>query len=251
MVRSYANVIRRIEAALSQSERLSIWRRGRTQDYELYCLRYTPSIPNAPLIYLSAGIHGDEPASVACALHVIDQLVDGDSLFAQYEWVVSPCDNPFGYEHHLRENEAGVDLNQTFDRPEQFAQTAFITASLKGVHVHTAIDVHEDCDSNGFYLWERRASSRAPIGHQIVQRVETICPINRATEIEGHKSNDGVITLIDTVGSKGWTRGRYLAEHITGCCLVLETPTHLDLETRVKVHFEVIRTVLEHLKRET
>jgi len=255
IIRSYATIVHRIEAALSQSERFSVWRRGNvrtaTQAYALYCLRYMPSIRDTPLIYLSAGIHGDEPAGVACALHVMEQLAAGNSLFTQYEWVVSPCDNPFGYERDLRENETGIDLNQTFDRPEQFPQTSFIVSSLKGVHVHTAIDVHEDCDSSGFYLWERRRSSRVPIGHRIVHRVETICPINRATEIEEHKSIDGVITLVDTVGSKGWTRGRYLAECITGCCLVLETPTQLDLETRVQVHLTAIRTALEYLKRET
>ncbi|MCZ6681319.1 MAG: succinylglutamate desuccinylase/aspartoacylase family protein [Candidatus Poribacteria bacterium] len=252
IVRSYTDVIKPIEAALSQSERLQIWRREEVEtadgDYALCCLRYTPAVPNAPLIYLSAGTHGDEPAAVACALRVLDKLVAGDPIFAQYAWLISPCDNPFGYERDVRENEAGVDLNQAFGAPDCFPQTSFIAASLKGVHVDMAIDLHEDCDSDGFYLWERRPSSRTPIGHQIIQRVERICAINCDPQIEGHPNEHGVITLLDTVGSKGWTRERYLAESIQTGCLILETPMGLDLEKRVRIHLDAIRSVLDLLQ---
>jgi hypothetical protein len=252
IIRSYANVISQIEAALPQSDRLKIWRRGQVEtadeDYTLYCLRYMPPIQNLLLIYLSAGTHGDEPAGVTCALRVIDKLVAGNPDFARYAWLISPCDNPFGYERDLRENEVGVDLNQIFDSPERFPQTSFIVASLKGVDIDMAVDLHEDCDSDGFYLWERRASSRAPIGHQIIERVEKMCAINCEPEIEGHLNDNGVITLLDTVGSKGWTRGRYLAESIGSCCLILETPTRLDLETRVQIHLAAIGTVLDNIK---
>jgi len=254
IMRSYADVINHIEAALSQSERLQIWRRRKIEiadgTHTLYCLRYIPSIPNAPLIYLSAGTHGDEPASVACALRLINKLTDKDSRFTQYAWLISPCDNPFGYEWDVRENEAGVDLNQTFGNPDRFPQTSFVIESLKGAHVDMAVDMHEDCDSNGFYLWERRASSRVPIGHRIIERVRKICAINCDLEIEGHPNDNGVITLLDTVGSKGWTRGRYLAESIGSCCLILETPTRFSFETRVKIHLEAIGTVLDNLKPE-
>lgn len=251
VITSHAKVLSQIETALSHSERLKIWRRGKVEtpdgDYALYCLRYTPPICKSPLIYLSAGTHGDEPAGVACALGVIDKLVAGDALFTRYQWLISPCDNPFGYDHNLRENESGVDLNQTFDRPMCFPQTSFIVGALKDIDVDMALDLHEDCESDGFYLWERRASSRTPIGGEIVQRVEKIFPINRTPEIEGHKNEGGVITLLDTVGSKGWTRGRYLAQSIGSPCLILETPTKLDLEARVQIHLEAIRAVLERL----
>jgi hypothetical protein len=252
LIKSYTDVINQIKEALSQSEWLKIWRRGKVEavgrTYPLYCLQYAPSNRNTPLIYLSAGTHGDEPGGVMCALRVLDKLVTGESDFTQYGWLISPCDNPFGYERAVRENEAGVDLNQTFGSPGCFPQTSIIAASLGGVRVDMAIDLHEDCDSSGFYLWERRASSRPPIGQQIIQRVEKMCTINCEPEIEGHKNDSGVITLLSTVGSKGWTRGRYLAESIGSCCLILETPTGLDLEARVQIHLEAIRTALNLLR---
>ena len=121
-----------------------------------------------------------------------------------------------------------------------------LVPKLKGVNVDLAIDLHEDCDSDGFYLWERRLSSQPPIGHRIVERIKQMCPINREPVIEKHRNDNGVITLVDTVLSKGWTRGRYLTEGISPCCLILETPTHLDLETRVQIHLEAIRTALKY-----
>jgi hypothetical protein len=244
IVRSYAAVVQRIEAALSRCARLRVWRKAKFETgsggYTLYCLKYTPVTPDSPLIYLSAGIHGDEPAGVACALEVLDKLADGDPDFAPYGWLISPCDNPFGYERNLRESESGIDLNRVFDAPERFPQTAFVAASLAGVDWERAMDLHEDSESGGFYLWERRPSSKPPFGYRIIARVEKICPINREPEIEGHKNDNGVVTLLDHAGSKGWTRGHYLGES-----LVSETPTRFALETRIAAHLEVIRTVLD------
>lgn len=267
-VRNYADVTDRILEALRKSEQLTVWHQASIapSSYTLSCLRWTAKQKSSPLIYVSAGIHGDEPAGVECAVRLIELLADHDKNnpfpFNEYNWLISPCDNPHGYERDIRENAAGLDLNRMFETPTLCPETTFIAQSLqrkKSVHVEKgnnniitekvaielALDLHEDNDSDGFYLWERRTSQCFPIGNVIVKNVEKLCAINQDPLIEKHRNENGVITLLDKVTTKGWTRGRYLAEQINTRCLILETPTQLEWETRIAVHMKAIQTAVK------
>lgn len=274
-IRNYKDVVDRILNAVKKSDQLTFWQQSFTNlfykeklesSYPLYCLCYTSTQTDAPLIYVSAGIHGDEPAGVECAIRFIELLSDGthDNYstfpFGRYNWLISPCDNPYGYEHNVRENADGYDLNRMFGIPNQCSETAFIAESLMQTHsqhsnkkvcnkvsIKLSLDLHEDIDSNGFYLWERRTSTCIPIGSIVVQSVQEICPIYKVKMVEEHRNKNGVITLLDKVTTKGWTRGRYLAEKINTRCLILETPTHLDLQTRISVHMTAIQAAVKHL----
>lgn len=255
-VRDYTDVVDRILSALGKSERLSVWHNTSSPSHPLYCLHYTTKLADAPTIYVAAGIHGNEPAGVECAVHLIEQLTDATHQnyfqlpLTEFNWLISPCDNPYGYERDTRENALRIDLNRMFGTPNRCPETAFITESLLRTPSHPkakiqlALDLHEDTDSLGFYLWERRASTCSPIGNAVVKQIENICTINREPLIENHRNENGVITLLDTVTTKGWTRGRYLAEQIQTRCLILETPTQLDLKTRIKAHKVAIQTAI-------
>lgn len=255
-VRDYANVVTRVLAALEKSERLTVWHRMSSQSYSLYCMRYAAKHAGAAFIYVSAGIHGDEPAGVECAISLIELLANEQQSniypfpLDGCNWLISPCDNPYGYEYDIRENAAGIDLNRMFEHPWRCAETTFISDSLLRTQEHNknkvqlALDLHEDSDSDGFYLWERRASTTQPIGIEVVKQVRQFCPINQKVVIEDHLNDNGVITLLDSVTTKGWTRGRYLGEQLKARCLILETPTTLDLETRVKTHMLSIQTAV-------
>ncbi|MDE0317250.1 MAG: M14 family metallocarboxypeptidase [Candidatus Poribacteria bacterium] len=270
-IRNYADVTDRILEALRKSDRLTVWHQEyTTSTYPLYCLRYTAQQKSSPLIYVSAGIHGDEPAAVECALRLVELLVDSDlhNRFPfplnEYNWLISPCDNPYGYERDIRENSAGFDLNRMFETPTQCPETAFIAESLqrkqcahpqntrsnntirKRGKIELALDLHEDSESDGFYLWERRTSQCLPIGNVIVKNVAGLCSINQEPLIEDHRNENGVVTLLDQVTTKGWTRGRYLAEQVNTRCLILETPTQLDWETRIAAHLMAIQTAAKH-----
>ncbi len=276
-VRNYTDIADRILVALGKSDRLTVWYQAYTaptsallkdSSYPLYCVHYAAKQANAALIYVSAGIHGDEPAGVECAMHLIELLADNrqhhNFPLDAYNWLISPCDNPYGYERDIRENAEGLDLNRMFETPNRCPETAFIAESLlrtqsphvqkqpnhntigKGLAIELALDLHEDKDSNGFYLWERRLSECLPISGAVVKNVEGLCAINREPFIEDHHNENGVITLLDTVTSKGWTRGRYLVEHVNTRCLILETPTQLDWETRIGVHMMAVQTAAKH-----
>ncbi|MCG9127880.1 succinylglutamate desuccinylase/aspartoacylase family protein [Candidatus Poribacteria bacterium] len=272
-VRSYQDVLDRILTAIGKSPHLTICHHSNSTTtpssslpYPLYCIQYTSKQPNSSLIYISAGIHGDEPAGVECAIRLIEQLSDKkrykywDSLLDRFNWMISPCDNPYGYERNIRENADGLDLNRMFETPQHTKETEFIADSLnhisipkhisrekgsKRLAITVALDLHEDMDSDGFYLWERRRSYHTPIGDVIVNKVNTVCSINRTSKIEGHYNQNGVITLLDQITSKGWTRGRYLAEYEDTSCLILETPTWVDWNSRIKAHMMAIQAAID------
>ena len=250
-VRNYADVVDRIHRAIGKTDRLTVLHQayitssdalGKDPSHPLYCLHYAAKSADTATFYVSAGIHGDEPAGVECAIRLIEQLADGThhNFFPipldEFNWLISPCDNPFGYERNIRENAAGLDLNRMFETPNRCSETTFIAESLlrtqpiratiqprHNTTIDLARDLHKDTDSAGFYLWERRASAWLPIGNAVVKNVVGMCAINREPVIEDHRNENGVITLLDTVTTKGWTRGKYLSEQIKTRCLILET----------------------------
>ena len=54
------------------------------------------------------------------------------------------------------------------------------------------IDLHEDWESPGFYLYEM-FGDQGSLGREMVKRVARICPINENAEIEGEVAVNGVI----------------------------------------------------------
>jgi hypothetical protein len=64
-------------------------------------------------IYISAGIHGDEPASPLAALRLLQE----NRWPANVETFLVPCLNPVGFTLNQRENGEGIDLNRDYRNP--------------------------------------------------------------------------------------------------------------------------------------
>ena len=65
---------------------------------------------DGPRVYLSSGIHGDEPAGPLVLL----DLMSGGFFTPDKHWLVCPALNPTGLAAGLRENAAGIDLNRDY-----------------------------------------------------------------------------------------------------------------------------------------
>ena len=66
---------------------------------------------NEKCIYLSAGIHGDEPASCWSILHWVEKNVH---LIDCIPIIIFPCLNPWGLLNNSRNDQEGNDLNRVW-----------------------------------------------------------------------------------------------------------------------------------------
>src|SRR2546423_11238491 len=71
---------------------------------------HKPSANGQKHIYISAGIHGDEPASPLAILKLFQENKWPAHLTV---WIV-PCLNPGGFGLNRREDEQGIDLNRDY-----------------------------------------------------------------------------------------------------------------------------------------
>ena len=142
------DVLQRTLAA-AQAHGWSIENFPNTGELKLYGLRRLTSDPRLA-IYISTGIHGDEPAGPLTMLELIqaNDWPSGVNLF------VCPCLNPTGFQKNTRENQDGVDLNRDY----RYIKTCEVQTHTKWIDSLPTFDfgicLHEDWEARGFYLYE-------------------------------------------------------------------------------------------------
>lgn len=204
----------------------------------------------APRLALTAGVHGDEPAGVEAVARLLERPTEWASLLAGFEIRLFPCANPTGYARGTRENDQGLDLNRTFDHSDPPAEVALIRSALQSTGVpDLAIELHEDVDSDGFYLYEL-AASPPYLGDAVTAAVAAVAPINRRTEIEGFAAEGGIIRLdparLAATVPDHWPQAIYSFRVGVPYCLTLETPvaTGLSVAQRAEIQLIALRTIL-------
>jgi len=200
---------------------------------------------NHKRVLISAGIHGDEPAGVETICSFFEKKEYRDYL-QEWEVILVPCINPFGYEANTRANHEGLDLNRKFKstHPPQeviFAQYLFDSP------FDLTIELHEDVDSPGYYLFHSSSGASPPLLVEgILNNVKTVMPINMDSKIEGTPANSGVIERIGVDDEMDWwPMAFYSLSMGTQTCLTLETGTQFPMQTRVKAHLIAIKAALD------
>ena len=91
---SYDQLLNRLEKA-AEAPAVSIARLGRFgsigRSYEMVALEMGAPGPGKHQVLVSAGIHGDEPASVEAAVRFVEQNARNEELFSRFFFVVFPC----------------------------------------------------------------------------------------------------------------------------------------------------------------
>ena len=192
--------------------------------------------------YLSAGIHGDEPAGPLALLDLLRARLLPDHL----DLTVCPVLNPRGLRANDRNNTDGIDLNRDYNHlraPETRAHVAWLTA--QGSFDVTVL-LHEDWESAGFYLYELHPEEGPGLAHVVVDAVSRVCPIEHATQIDGREAHaPGIIRpSIDPRSRPDWPEAFWLLQHRTPRNLTLEAPSDFPLATRVAALVEGVRAVL-------
>jgi protein MpaA len=186
-----------------------------------------------PRIYLSAGIHGDEPAPPWALLRSLEDDVFSDRA----SWYVCPLLNPMGFVRGTRENETGVDLNRDYKTPrspEVLAHTAWLRRQAS---FDLVICVHEDWEAQGFYLYELNPENRPTLAHAMIAGAREHGPIETATVIDGRESAEPAIIrpVADPLLRETWPEAIYLREHHGTLHYTIESPSGIPLEQRIAI----------------
>jgi len=205
----------------------------RVEGQRLFWLESASARAGAPVIYISAGVHGDEPAAtsglLAWAQKRIDWLRDGAFL-------LFPCLNPHGLLANTRVNQAGLDLNRRFHLDDDPVCGAWRQV-MRGVSMQMAICLHEDYDALGCSVselshppdgWSRPLLQRAPSAKR---------PADPRPKIDGNLSHGGVIQRKRAPRSlPGLPEAVVLYQMGCQLSLTFETPSEFALNDRVAAH---------------
>ena len=112
------------------------------------------------------------------------------------------------------------------------------------------IDLHEDNESHGYYLYQTGLSNKyKTIGLEILNSLEDIMPINLETEIAGSQADQGIIGKeLEILSMDWWPMALYGLSKGTQMCLTLETSSLFDMKTRVHAHLTAIKTAFNHFQ---
>lgn len=211
--------------------------------------------PRAPAIALAAGIHGDEPAGPAALL----AMLEDDALDPRFAYRILPCTNPTGYDRATRESVDGVDLNRSFGRGGRSPEARAIVTANRDRKFALSLDLHEDCDSAGFYCYDYTDDG---LGARVAAAVEAagfpvqaldgeydlgfVLPAGTATFARGVvRANP--LAEAQALGALTYTLA--LARNAAPRALTFETPSQAPWETRLATHRVAITAAIASLSQ--
>ena len=224
-----------------------------------------------PSLLIDAGIHGEEPAGV---LGLLDWLEKSAEQWAPaIDFTVFPCLNPWGIERGLRFDPRGRDLNREFNNPVHPAVASFCRA-VSDRRFDLFMDLHEDCDFFGMYLYEvaepkasgldgegsgpsgadsftpdrtaagrassRRAPGRPTLGRAILDTCRRLVPLSDGDDVGGITTRNGMVagslTRDEIEAWDQWPIALYAFVKHTDHVVTVETPGKQPLELRRTLH---------------
>ncbi len=198
-------------------------------------------------LYLSAGVHGDEPAAVWGLL----EWAEANLKILKREIItILPCVNPWGFANNVRMDNKGRDLNRLFHTNK----LPFFRAWRKMMgdqQFRVALNLHEDYDAQGIYVYEL-VPRGMKISDKVFDRIESIIPRETRAKIEDQRIKGGIIRrsgdfrrVIEEELDGGYPEAIYLYLNHTKVALTFETPSEFAFHERVKAQKEFIECVVK------
>lgn len=228
----------------AQNVELVEW--GKRDEWPLIGLTMGNRTSPGPVVYISAGMHGDEPAGVLALQEWIRQAVS--TLHGT--WILAPLLNPGGWDRRSRENPESIDLNRDYGTPQsiEVKQHQRWLESLPQVDLF--LSLHEDYEAEGFYLY---CLDNPKLGYRILDSVARVMPLQPGNEVDGHALSEGLIQTGNPAEilkeMPSWPEALWMYDRFPKASnLTSETPSCLDLPLRIAAQKQVLDTVRCHLQ---
>ncbi len=210
-----------------------------------------------PRVYLSAGIHGDEPGGIEGLLRWLEE---GPGALNRFDFTIIPCLNPGGLRLNIRTDPEGRDLNRSLNRkgrhaaPSMEALKRYLPERTQGAPFDLALLLHEDYDACGLYLYELN-QGKASWGRQLLDAAQAAIPSDPRPRIEGRAARHGVMkrnvhdpALQAFLREHGMAEAPYLVlEGQARRAFTVESPSEFDLDRRAEAHRLIIARALDLL----
>jgi hypothetical protein len=214
-------------------------------DFELFALhRGSQGGNNQKRMYLSTGIHGDEPAGPRAMLRLLQENRWPENL----ELWLCPCLNPIGFTLNSRTNVKGIDLNRGYRNPVAEEILSHIAWLERQPKFDLCMLLHEDWESHGFYLYEQNPDALPSLAEKIIEAVENVCPIDRSEVIEDRPAKGGILRPnIDPRSRPDWPEALYLISHKTRRSYTVEAPSDFPLAVRINALMAAVKAAVAGL----
>lgn len=199
---------------------------------------------NAARDYLSAGMHGDEPAGPLAMLRLMNE-----GFFASHtEWLLCPALNPTGLARGTRENADGIDLNRDYWQKRSVeARSHASWLEARGMP-DLFLSLHEDWETSGFYFYEINLGSDVPErAARIIEAVKPWFSPESGGEIDGHipRAPGWIYHEAEADLPECWPEAIFMVKHGCPLSFTFETPSHALLESRVSAHCAAVKAACE------
>ncbi len=204
---------------------------GQQGEFNLFALQRTcRDEAKRRRVYLSTGIHGDEPAGPLAGLRLLQENKWPENA----ELWFCPCLNPMGFVSNRRENPGGKDLNRDYRHLETAEVRAHVAWLERQPQFDLYLCLHEDWESRGFYLYEQNPDGKPALAETIVSAVQKVCPIDPSETIEDRPAKNGIIRPnLNPRTRPQWAEAFYLIMHKSRLGCTLEAPSDFPMSTRV------------------
>ena len=228
----------------AKNSRLRIREFARASGFPILAIESRNPPANALRIYLSAGIHGDEPAG---CLALLDWIEKNPKRARELDLRILPCLNPWGLAHNKRCDELGRDLNRCY-RDSAGSHTADHIALLKSQRFDLALILHEDYDAQGCYIYET-SNHRPHLAEKILSAMsDHITPDPRRT-IDGSRARNGVIRRrVSPETMPEWPEAFALHFFHAKRTFTIETPSEFSIDLRVDAHRAAITAAIDSIQ---
>jgi protein MpaA len=190
-------------------------------------------------LYISAGIHGDEPGGVEA---LITWAEKNSRILSKLPCMLFPCLNPWGLVNNRRFNEDGFDLNRSFHRNDVPVINA-VKSLVKPHQFDVSLMLHEDYDGQGIYLYETERTQ--PFwAESLIKVARGFIPADQRTSIDGRKTTKpGIVRRkikMKVFVEIGFPEAIHLHLYHSGRTFTIETPSEFALGQRVAAHMAII-----------
>ncbi len=254
--RDLSEYLKPIRKAVESSPLLTMEKAG-TVEYpgfreDIWKIVYDPGEQTRFKVLMTAAIHGNEPAGAHIMSDFITNLAGGTDNYRDHRFEIIPIVNPWGYVHDIRFNREGRDINRDFASLKT-REAGIIKTILRDRTFDLMIDLHEDPDATGFYIYQYAMPDKR-LSEQIIDSVRKWnFPVEENVNMIVLKTENGIIDaplwgLWYMVLSRQLSMSNYMRLNNSKSVYTIETPTSRAMDKRIFIQGLAVTRILDSLK---